>query len=432
MDVIASQRVCQRPKVSLSFCREGPHAGVLSPLDLPGREGPSFLSAAVKYRALAEQSSIQSFIDDQKLPRKRKKTPLDMVSRLAAPELARFSQDLEGRRPEGARRRPVKPGFLSRLEGMPKKTFLAILGGGLSLPVLGCLFLLSGLPYIPDPDPPEDALLRNVLVSGFPAIGSQGIAAEDQGDRIPLDVTERFAWLEYKVVPGDTVEGIARRYGLSLDAVIASNKLRNVKREFRAGQKIRIPNMDGIPYTVKKGDSYAKIAAALEVPLDAILDANDIQSGAISEGTALFIPGAKMDRNELREALGELFIIPLRGRLTSSFGIRRDPFTGQRSRHTGQDIAAPMGSPVKASADGRVSATGYNGLYGNFVLITHAGGFQTMYGHLSRVLTRKGAYVNQGAVVGRVGNTGRSTGPHLHFSVFKNGRAINPLEVLNK
>jgi murein DD-endopeptidase MepM/ murein hydrolase activator NlpD len=190
--------------------------------------------------------------------------------------------------------------------------------------------------------------------------------------------------------------------------------------------------MDGIPYTVRRGDSYAKIAASMDVPLEAILDANDIQSDAISAGTVLFIPGAKMDKAALRQALGEQFIWPISGRRTSSYGWRNDPFTGIRSFHAGQDIAAPAGTAVKAAAGGRVSATGYNAVYGNFIIITHSPEYQTMYAHLSKILAVNGAPVSQGAVIGRVGNTGRSTGAHLHFSVYKNKRAINPLEVLNK
>jgi murein DD-endopeptidase MepM/ murein hydrolase activator NlpD len=244
-------------------------------------------------------------------------------------------------------------------------------------------------------------------------------------------MTETFAWLEYKVKSGDSVEGIARRFGLSLDAIIASNDISNVRR-LRAGEKIRIPNMDGIPYTVKNGDSYSKIAVSMQVPLEVILDANDIQSEAINAGAVLFIPGAKMTKEALREALGDSYILPVNGRRTSLFGWRNDPFTGVRNFHAGLDLAAPLGTPVKAAGDGRVSATGYNAVYGNFIIITHSGGYQTMYGHLNKILVNKGVSVSQGKVIGQVGSTGRSTGAHLHFAAYKNGRAINPLELINK
>jgi murein DD-endopeptidase MepM/ murein hydrolase activator NlpD len=264
------------------------------------------------------------------------------------------------------------------------------------------------------------------------AVTGTVFSAEAPGDDFPLDLMETFSWEDYTVHQGDTVEGISRRFGLSLDAVIASNNIRNVRRGLIAGEKIRIPNMDGIPYTVKRGDSYLKIANSMDVPLEAILDANDIQSEAISPGTVLFIPGAKMKSEDLKEALGELFIYPVQGRITSGFGWRIDPFTKTRLYHAGMDLSSRFGTPVKAAAAGRVSAVGYNAIYGNFVIVTHNGVYQTMYGHLSKILASKGSYVGQGTVVGQVGSTGRSTGPHLHFAVYKNDRAINPLEILNK
>jgi murein DD-endopeptidase MepM/ murein hydrolase activator NlpD len=139
-----------------------------------------------------------------------------------------------------------------------------------------------------------------------------------------------------------------------------------------------------------------------------------------------------MTKEALREALGNVYIYPINGRRTSPFGWRNDPFTGLRSYHAALDLAAPLGTPVKAAGDGRVSATGYNSVYGNFIIITHSGGYQTMYGHLNKILIGKGAQVSQGTIIGQVGSTGRSTGSHLHFAAYKNGRAINPLELINK
>jgi murein DD-endopeptidase MepM/ murein hydrolase activator NlpD len=286
---------------------------------------------------------------------------------------------------------------------------------------VGCLAFVS---YIPDPDPPQDSRVQE-------ARGASGIAPH-VWDEIPLDLTEEFAWQSYTVVSGDSVEGISRRFGLSLDAIIASNDLRNV-RQLRAGERIRIPNMDGIPYTVQSGDSYTGIAEAQNVPLEAILDANDIQSNEITAGTVLFIPGAKMDKTALRQALGTFFIWPIPAtRLSSNFGWRKDPFTGLRSYHAGLDIPTSTGTSVKAAADGRVSATGFNAVYGNFLIVSHGDTYQTMYAHLSKILVKTGTYVNQGTVIARSGNTGRSTGPHLHFSVYKNKVAVNPIDVVNK
>jgi murein DD-endopeptidase MepM/ murein hydrolase activator NlpD len=317
---------------------------------------------------------------------------------------------------------PVKNRPHEGLNPLTNKVLLVVLG-------LLCVLFLADLiffDFIPDPDPPEDTVPMERTVTGT------AFSAESPGDEFPLDLMETFSWEDYTVRQGDTVEGISRRFGLSLDAVIASNNIRNVRRGLIAGEKIRIPNMDGIPYTVKRGDSYLKIADSMDVPLEAILDANDIQSEAISPGAVLFIPGARMKTEDLKEALGELFIYPVQGRITSGFGWRIDPFTKTRLYHAGMDLSSRFGTPVKAAAAGRVSAVGYNAIYGNFVIVTHNGVYQTMYGHLSKILVSKGSSVGQGTVVGQVGSTGRSTGPHLHFAVYKNERAINPLEILNK
>ena len=120
------------------------------------------------------------------------------------------------------------------------------------------------------------------------------------------------------------------------------------------------------------------------------------------------------------------FIWPARGVFTSGFGIRRHPIFRIRRMHTGQDIAAPYGTPVQAASDGRVIYTGWFGGYGKIVVIDHGDGVSTLYAHLSRILTRSGARLRRGEVVGRVGSTGYSTGPHVHFEVRVNGRPIDP------
>jgi murein DD-endopeptidase MepM/ murein hydrolase activator NlpD len=243
-------------------------------------------------------------------------------------------------------------------------------------------------------------------------------------------MTETFAWSSYRVRRGDSVSKIAAAHALSMDAIIASNGISNARR-LREGETLRLPNMDGIPYTVKRGDSLSKISASLGVPLEAILDANDIQTDTITQGTVLFIPGARMRSEDLKMALGELFIYPIRGRLTSPYGWRDDPISGVRRFHAALDLAAPIGVPVKAAMDGRVSSAGVNATYGKFIILSHSGGYQTMYAHLSAFTVRQGESVSQGAKIGEVGNTGYSTGPHLHFAIYKNGKALNPLDFLN-
>jgi murein DD-endopeptidase MepM/ murein hydrolase activator NlpD len=247
---------------------------------------------------------------------------------------------------------------------------------------------------------------------------------------VPLDLAEIFSTKDYRVRQGDTISGIAAANSLSMDAIIALNGISNARR-LQEGQIIKIPNMDGIPYTVKDNDTLTKISQAHGVPITAILDANDMDNDRILAGAQIFIPGAHLPTEELKLALGELFIFPIAGRLTSSFGWRNDPISGIRRYHAAIDLAASLGTPVKAAMDGKIASVGFNATYGKFIIITHSGGYQTMYAHLNSTAVKEGAQVRQGSKIGEVGTTGYSTGPHLHFAVYKNNRAINPYDVLS-
>jgi murein DD-endopeptidase MepM/ murein hydrolase activator NlpD len=116
-------------------------------------------------------------------------------------------------------------------------------------------------------------------------------------------------------------------------------------------------------------------------------------------------------------------------RLSSSFGMRRHPILGYSKMHTGVDFAAPTGTPIYAAGDGVVRFAGRKGGYGKYVQIRHTGEFSTAYAHMSRILVRNGQRVRQGDVIGRVGSTGRSTGPHLHYEIIRNGQKVNPMGV---
>ena len=116
-----------------------------------------------------------------------------------------------------------------------------------------------------------------------------------------------------------------------------------------------------------------------------------------------------------------------RTNLTSSYGMRTHPVTGGRRRHKGIDLAAPRGTPIYATADGIVSKASRFSTYGLYVSIEHGGELQTRYAHMSRIAVAYGAEVNKGDIIGYVGSTGRSTGPHLHYEVRVAGRAVNPL-----
>lgn len=131
---------------------------------------------------------------------------------------------------------------------------------------------------------------------------------------------------------------------------------------------------------------------------------------------------------ELEKRLdGAPFGRPHAGRITSRYGYRRNPFTGRgREMHSGVDLKGRRGEAVKTTATGRVTYAGYMGAYGNVVMVKHNNGYETRYAHLSRLKVRKGQYVEVGTIIGLLGSTGRSTGPHLHYEVMKGGKKLNP------
>jgi murein DD-endopeptidase MepM/ murein hydrolase activator NlpD len=113
-------------------------------------------------------------------------------------------------------------------------------------------------------------------------------------------------------------------------------------------------------------------------------------------------------------------------RVTSLFGIRTDPFTGRATFHGGLDLGGDTGDPVYATADGTVVTADHETAHGNHVVISHSNGIRTGYSHLSKILTEVGAKVSKGDIIGELGSTGRSTGPHLHYEVFVNGERVDP------
>jgi hypothetical protein len=126
-------------------------------------------------------------------------------------------------------------------------------------------------------------------------------------------------------------------------------------------------------------------------------------------------------------------IMPTRGYFSSGFGYRNDPFTGQRHFHAGLDIAGRTGTPVYATADGKVVTIRVNGGLGKMITVDHGYGFKTRYGHLNRYRVKVGQKVKRGDLIGDMGSTGYSTGPHLHYEVIKNGKHVNPYKyIINK
>ena len=246
--------------------------------------------------------------------------------------------------------------------------------------------------------------------------------------------TQPVSFQNYRVKSGDTISGISKKFGLSnISTLISVNDISNV-RQLAAGQKLRIPSMDGIVYTVKKGDTIDSVVSKYNIRLESLLDVNELSTDRLVAGQILFIPGAALDRTTLKNAMGELFILPISAAFTwsSPYGWRTDPIAKVKSFHTGVDLACPQGTPILASQSGKVSTVGFNRVYGNYIILDHGNGYQTLYAHMYKTIAKKGTWVSQGTRIGLVGTTGYSTGPHLHFMVYKNGGRIDPMTVLRK
>jgi murein DD-endopeptidase MepM/ murein hydrolase activator NlpD len=175
-------------------------------------------------------------------------------------------------------------------------------------------------------------------------------------------------------------------------------------------------------------NAYARTLSALASPDDTFGLLRTVLEGLESR---LHDVGASVDkRNALAAATPSIW--PAQGWLSSSMGARRDPLTGGADFHPGLDIVGDKGQPVYATAAGKVVHAGYQGAYGNLIVIDHGFGLETRYGHLSKFQVKEGSRVKRGDVIGSVGATGRATGNHLHYEVHANGRLLNPLQLLTQ
>ncbi|GMO36710.1 MAG: hypothetical protein Ta2F_12710 [Termitinemataceae bacterium] len=254
-----------------------------------------------------------------------------------------------------------------------------------------------------------------------------------EGIREPeeFSATQIVTYSTYKIQPNDMIGKLAPAFGLNQDTLISVNGISNT-RAIQAGKYLVIPNQEGIIHKVAGGETLAAIAEKYEINSADIVTANELFSEQILAGSNIFLPGARMDSALLSEINGDLFIWPVSSRrVTSRYGYRISPISGVRGFHSGLDIGASTGVPIRAAMSGRVISTGYSNVYGNYVVISHHSNYRTLYGHMSVIRTKPGAFVGAGERIGDVGSTGQSTGPHLHFQVYKNGVTVNPVMLMN-
>ena len=252
----------------------------------------------------------------------------------------------------------------------------------------------------------------------------------------------------YKTKRGDTLESIARRFKVSPGTIYWANKLKNTK--VQSGWTLTIPPVNGLVVTVKPTDTLASLAKANKITPEAILAANKLDDPNLVMGQVLVLPGARGPKM-VKPPKPKAPASRATGGTSSSGGSGPARYTGGRfawpvaggdisrgfrSGHFGLDIAADTGTAVKAAAGGRVTFAGWKSNGGGYqVWISHGSGLFTTYNHMSSISVGTGQSVGRGQRLGGVGSTGNSTGPHLHFEVWKGpiwngGYRVNPMNYL--
>ncbi len=266
----------------------------------------------------------------------------------------------------------------------------------------------------------------------------------------------------YIVKKGDTLLKISKKFSISIEKIKKFNNLSS--DTILIGQKLYFtPQKNNFSFyvtkkkipksgyhIVKKGETLPIIAVKYDVPLQELLDYNNLTSLTIKSGQKIYLKPhntkyqaekisqaakknnrsgsylAKKNKKHIKATYKTSdYELPLKGIVTSGFGLRHGRM------HKGIDIAAPIGTPIKAIADGTVVFSGVQNGYGNVIIISHKNNIMSVYAHNERNLVRINDTVKKGQTIATVGKTGRATGPHLHFEFRVNGRAINPKKIFN-
>jgi len=214
-----------------------------------------------------------------------------------------------------------------------------------------------------------------------------------------------------------------RRTNETFEGRLREIRSRLSETEDRAQQLAIVAGLGNLGPTSEAGVGGPLVGGGLDQAITALEGRAETLSGSLDR------VGSRMDEN-LRRLSATPSIWPVAGIVSSGFGTRRDPITGQRAFHSGVDLSAPPGRPVAATASGIVVRTERYGGLGRAVFVSHGFGRTTVYGHLSRVVVSPGQRVERGETVGLVGNTGRATGYHLHYEVRVDGKPVNPLPFL--
>ncbi|MCL2025682.1 MAG: M23 family metallopeptidase [Leptospirales bacterium] len=259
----------------------------------------------------------------------------------------------------------------------------------------------------------------------------------------------RWHLTSYTIKAKDNLWSIARKFETDHKLIIQANNIKNPSHLLE-NRTILVPNRLGTYYNVKKGDTLNSISQRYKVDKEQIVFVNGIRGDLIRIGQKLFIPGAKepvaprveQQKNVIAKNTNTkaakvkpqvkltTFAWPVRGKITSGFGNRKDPFDGTRKFHGGIDISVKEGTPIKAAKAGSVIFSGWKDGYGNTVIMRHEDGYITVYAHNLKATVEEGASVKQGQVIALSGQTGAVTGPHLHFEIRKYLTVLDPIRFL--
>jgi len=232
--------------------------------------------------------------------------------------------------------------------------------------------------------------------------------------------------VRYTCKENENLYTISARLNLSYSSLASLNRLSNPE-DLYPGKEIFIPNLPGLHLFTKPETQLE------ELIFQRLQNSPGYRYKQNPEETAdfIFIANSDFSSDERLMFLGKLFQSPLeKWRLSSPFGFRINPFTHTRIHHDGIDMVAPYKSSVRAARSGTVISTGFDAVYGNFIIIEHAASYTTMYAHLAQIKVKKGDAVKSGSEIGYLGNTGQSTAAHLHFEIRYKGKAQDPLKYL--
>jgi murein DD-endopeptidase MepM/ murein hydrolase activator NlpD len=257
------------------------------------------------------------------------------------------------------------------------------------------------------------------------------IAADDGGTK-PLAAIEDSI-LRHSVSDGETISGVASELGVSVSNLLASNRLFGGE-QLQPGQ-VLYASHEGVVHIIQRGQTLTDISLTYATPVGTLTSVNGITtSSTIYAGDRILIPDVTTtfwdDVVRLSKGVPSRFVWPLEGEVVSTFGWRTHPVLENRHHHDGIDIDVPERTIVHAAAGGEVYFYGEQPGYGNVVVLEHADGYFTMYGHLDSAIVSPGRYVEMGQEIGLSGNTGISSGPHLHFEIRNAEFPIDPLRYM--